>query len=164
MQIPPIDFLALLRTLEAHQVDFIVAGGVAAVLQRAPLTTYDLDLLHSREPENIPRLLSALQELDAVHRGRGEQRLSPTPMHLASSRHQLLSTCFGMLDLIGIIVRDLSYPDLLPHAVEMGVEGMHFRVLDLERIIEVKEQVGQEKDRAVLPLLKQTLRERDKRP
>jgi hypothetical protein len=32
------------RVLVAHEVEFIVVGGVAAVLQGAPITTQDLDL------------------------------------------------------------------------------------------------------------------------
>jgi len=43
-------------------VDFIIVGGVSAVLQGAPVTTFDLDLVHSREAENITRLLSALTQ------------------------------------------------------------------------------------------------------
>jgi hypothetical protein len=38
--------------LVAHDVEFIVVGGVAAVLQGAPVVTFDLDILHRRTPEN----------------------------------------------------------------------------------------------------------------
>jgi predicted nucleotidyltransferase len=158
--IPTTDFPALLRTLLAHQIDFIVVGGVAAVLQGAPITTFDLDLVHSRKADNIVRLLSILQDLDAYYRGRGEQRLRPTSTHLESPGHQLLMTRFGALDLLGTIGTALSYDDLLPYAIELEAEGMRFKVLDLERIIEVKEQLGQEKDLSMLPLLRQTLREK----
>ncbi len=41
---PKPDFLALLQTLAEHQVDFIVIGGVCAVLQGAPISTFDLHL------------------------------------------------------------------------------------------------------------------------
>jgi hypothetical protein len=40
-------------------VDFIVVGGVAAVLRGAPVSTFDLDVVHSTAPENIGRLLAA---------------------------------------------------------------------------------------------------------
>jgi hypothetical protein len=46
------DFLAILRTLAAHKVDFIVVGGVCAVLQGAPVNTFDLDIVRSREGGN----------------------------------------------------------------------------------------------------------------
>ena len=56
---PKPDFLAILQTLAKHQVDFIVVGGVGAVLQGAPISTFDLDVVHSRTSDNIDRLLVA---------------------------------------------------------------------------------------------------------
>ncbi len=38
-------FREILRTLNRHQVDYLVVGGVAAVVQGAPMTTFDLDAL-----------------------------------------------------------------------------------------------------------------------
>lgn len=83
MRVPSPDFLALLRTLFNHEIDFIVVGGVAAVLHGAPIGTFDMDVVHSRSPENIERLVAALQDLDAYYRGRGEQRLRPDASQLA---------------------------------------------------------------------------------
>jgi len=51
------DFGCLLRILAEHGVDFLVVGGVGAVLQGATLSTFDLDIVHSTEPANITRLL-----------------------------------------------------------------------------------------------------------
>ncbi len=55
------NFLSILRTLRKQKIDFIVVGGVGGVLQGAPITTFDLDVVHSRDPVNIERLLAALQ-------------------------------------------------------------------------------------------------------
>jgi hypothetical protein len=49
---PKPDFLAILQTLAHHKVEFIVVGGVCAVLQGAPISTFDLDLVHSRASDN----------------------------------------------------------------------------------------------------------------
>ncbi len=49
------DFLGTLSVLAAHKVDFIVVGGVSAVLQGAPIATFDLDIVHSRGPANTWR-------------------------------------------------------------------------------------------------------------
>jgi hypothetical protein len=62
---PKSDFLTILRTLVRHRVEFIIVGGVAAVLQGVPITTFDLDLVHRRESGNIDRLLKALETLEA---------------------------------------------------------------------------------------------------
>jgi hypothetical protein len=160
MKVPSPDFIALFQTLVGHEVDFIVVGGVSAVLHGAPVTTFDLDLVHSRTPDNIDRLLSALQDLDAYYRGQGDRRTRPGPPHLASSGHQLLMTRFGPLDLLG---RDRGYGELLVHTVELQISGLHLHVLNLETLIEIKEQLGYEKDKAVVPILRHTLEEISKK-
>ncbi len=61
-------FARVLDALVRHEVRFIVVGGVAAVLQRVPITTVDFDILHDRAPDNVERLLAALRDLDATYR------------------------------------------------------------------------------------------------
>jgi len=52
-----------------HQrVDFIIVGGMAAILRGTPVNTFDLDVVYERSPSNIGRLLLALEELDAIVR------------------------------------------------------------------------------------------------
>jgi N-glycosylase/DNA lyase len=41
-------------------------------------------------------------------------------------------------------------------------EGLRIRVLDLETLIAIQEELGGEKDRAVLPILRRTLEEKRK--
>lgn len=53
-----IDFAEVLRRLVAHDVEFIVVGGIAAVLQGASITTFDLDIVARRTPGNIERLVA----------------------------------------------------------------------------------------------------------
>jgi hypothetical protein len=159
MNLPEPDFLALLATMVEHGVDFIIVGGVSAVLHGAPVSTFDLDLVYSRAPDNIERLLSALQDLDAYYRGQGDKRLSPGPSHLASPGHQLLMTRFGPLDLLGTIGTDRDYGNLSDHTVELQIGKFRLRVLDLETLIEIKQELGQEKDKAVIPILRRLLKE-----
>jgi len=68
------------------------------------------------------------------------------------------------LDLLGTIGRDLGYRELLPHSVDLDIsEGLRIRVLDLETLIALKEELAGEKDRAALPILRRTLEEKRKR-
>ena len=73
-------------------------------------------------------------------------------------------TRFGPLDMLGTIGSDHGYTDLLGHTVEIRVGGMLLRILNLESLIQVKEEVGHEKDRAVIPVLRRTLKEKLNRP
>ena len=151
---------AILRTLTAHRVEFIVVGGVSAVLQGAPLTTFDIDVVHSRAPENLPRLLAALAELNAHSRAQPERRLKPAKSHLETGGHQLLMTRYGPLDLLGEIGSGHGYDDLLRDVVDFELApGFRVHVLGLGRLIEVKRETAGEKDLAVLPVLQRTLEE-----
>jgi hypothetical protein len=141
-------------------VEFIVVGGVAAVLRGVPINTFDLDVVHSTELANVDRLLAALTELDAFYRFQPELRMRPDASHLRSPGHQLLITRFGPLDLLGAIGKGRSYADLLRDFTEYDLDdGVRVRVLGLEAQIAVKEEIGGEKDLAVLPILRRTLEE-----
>jgi hypothetical protein len=155
------DFVAILEVLAAHEVDFVIVGGVCGVLHGAPLATFDLDLVHSRAPENVERLLAALGSLEAHVRGRGPERIRPDRSHLSSPGHQLLLTKWGPLDLLGEIGAGRGYPELLAHTVGIQVgPGLKVRVLDLDTLIRTKEEADRPKDRAVLDLLRRTRDER----
>lgn len=150
-----------LRILSENQVDFILVGGLAAVLQGVPLSTYDVDIVHSRQALNIHRLLSVLETLDAIFRMQPERRLKPNASHLSGQGHVNLVTRLGSLDVLGTIGNGLSYEQLLPYSESMDLEnGLEIRVLGLEKLIELKEEIGGEKDRAMLPLLRRALEEK----
>jgi hypothetical protein len=137
-----------------------VVGGVAALIHAAPILTFDLDLVHSREPQNLRRVLAALHELDACYRLQAARHLCPNESHLASPGHHLLMTNFGPLDLLGTIGNNRSYDDLLPYsAVEVIEPELRVRVVSLEILIATKEEAGREKDLAALPTLRATLAE-----
>jgi hypothetical protein len=153
------DFLGMVKILSSHKVDFILVGGVAAVLHGAPLHTYDLDIVHSRSAENLNRLVAALSELGAYYRFH-PNKIGPTLSQLASTGHQLLVTKMGPLDVLGTIGKDVGYEDLLSDSHEVHVEvGLTVRLLNLDKLIEIKEQTGRAKDHAALPVLRETLRE-----
>jgi predicted nucleotidyltransferase len=160
---PGDDFFAILRALDDAGAEFILVGGLAAALTGAPVQTYDVDVVYRRNTENLARLLTLLGSLDAIFRLQPERRLKPNLSHLASAGHKNLLTRYGPLDVLGTIGQDLGYEELLPHSSEMEIgEGIRVRVLDLEKLIEIKEQLGGEKDRAMLPVLRRTLEEKRK--
>jgi hypothetical protein len=163
VNLPTPDFFSIFETLSQYKVDFIIVGGVCGVLHGAPVTTFDLDIVHSRTQENLARLLPALQELEAYYRGRQDQHLKPDLDHLSSPGHQLFMTRFGPLDLLGTIGLGHDYRDLLEHSDEIEIGDLRLRLLSLEKLIEVKEEMGFEKDKATLPVLRQTLLEKQRR-
>ena len=155
------DLPALLEKLCDASVEFIVVGGAAAVLQGAPITTNDLDIVHRKTPDNSARLLELMLQLDAImrydfaHRG-----LRPTAEMLAGRGQINLSTSLGPLDPLCQLDEGRGYDELLAHTETVIEEGRLLRVLDLPTLIEVKTKAGRPKDRVVLPILIATLQER----
>jgi hypothetical protein len=62
---PPLDIDRLLTTLDRHQVDFLLVGGVAAIAYGATRPTADFDCLVRRTGDNLTRLAAAMRELNA---------------------------------------------------------------------------------------------------
>lgn len=155
------EFRTALEALARAEVDFVVVGGVCAVLHGVPATTFDLDIVHARDVENCQRLHRVLEELDACYREHLPRRLSPTIEDLTFPGHHLLMTSMGPIDVMGRLVGDRDYADLLPVSawVQSG-EETRVRVLDLATLVKLKEEIGREKDLAQLPLLRRTLEER----
>lgn len=155
-------FAEILARLIDHEVEFIVVGMTAGVLQGAPVTTIDLDLVHRRTSDNVSKLLRALTEIDAFYR-HDARRLRPTASHLHGDGHQLLTTSLGDLDCLGTIDDRRGYEDLLSGTVEMALgDGRKFRVLSLAALIDAKTRSGRPKDLAVLPVLRATLAESER--
>ena len=72
-------------------------------------------------------------------------------------------TRYGPLDVLGVIGKERDFRALLPHSRRRVLGGTSVRVLDLETQIAVKEELDFAKDRAVVPILKATLRQRRRR-
>jgi hypothetical protein len=157
------DLPALVAKLCDAGVEFIIVGGASAVLQGAPITTNDLDIVHRRTPENVARLLEVLLQLDATmrydfaHRG-----LRPTAEMLAGRGQINLSTSLGPIDPLCELDAGQGYDELLAHSQFMSDGERVLRVLDLPTLIAVKTKAGRPKDRLVLPILIATLQERNK--
>jgi len=105
------NYQAILRALVDQKVEFIIVGGISAVLQGAPIPTLDLDIVHSRADKNLDRLLSALEFLDACYREHKDRKIRPKRDVLHTSGHLLLATSEGPLDVLGTIGDDFGYDE-----------------------------------------------------
>jgi hypothetical protein len=139
-------------------VRFVLVGGVAAVVEGAPISTLDVDIVHDPAPDNVRRLIAALHELGARYRTRPELDRSPTAEALTGPGHHLLTTRFGPLDVLGIIGKDRKFGALVRTAKRRKLGEFFVWVLDLKTQIAVKEDLDFAKDRMALPVLRETLR------
>lgn len=165
MPVKPAKFADLLRALDAHGVEYVLVGGVAANLQGAPLATYDVDIVHRRVPANVARLLSALRSMDAYYWEHAPRRLVPDERVLLLPGHHSLQTDLGRIDVLGQIGSGRSYEDLLSDSIRIDLaDGWGVRVLRLKSIIETKRETGRPKDLAAMPVLEETLAQSEDPP
>lgn len=122
-------------------------GGAAATAHGSARLTVDLDVVYRRTPENIARLVSALNPLEPYLRG------APPGLPFDWSEETVrkglnftLTTKLGALDLLGEVTGGGNYEALLSDAVKLNVAGVECLCLGLRRLIEVKRAAGRPKD------------------
>lgn len=148
-------FVRILAELVSAEVEFVIIGGVAAVMQGVSLETSDVDIVYCRTPENAERLMTVLERLDADFLGDLSDLMGPGPF--------LLPTLHGKLDLLGETIGKRGYEELLQHSIEVCEAGLCLKVLDLPMQIKIKEELGRENDMAALPLLRAALKQQQEK-
>src|SRR6266513_6259582 len=107
-----VDLAQIIPPLVKAKVDFILIGGMAAILHGSARVTVDVDVVYSRTDENIERLVGAL----APHRPylRDAPPNLPFAWNAKTIRHGLnftLTTALGDLDLFGEVTGGETYRD-----------------------------------------------------
>lgn len=114
----PFEPLPVLRALNEHGVEYVLIGGLAAVLQGSPLPTYDIDIALSANASNLNRLQAALEHLDAVVLG----DVRDLGRALADGRIVSFSTRFGYIDVNSKPAGFDSYTSLRRGARRLALE------------------------------------------
>ena len=155
------NFGALLRTLDAGAVEFILVGGLAAAAHGAARATYDVDVLYRRTSENVARLVTSLAPLKPYLRGAPPGL--PFTWNADTIAHGLnftLTTVEGDLDLLGEVTYGGTYDALVADTAFVNAFGIRCRCLSLERLIQVKRAAGRPKDLEALAELEAIAEER----
>ena len=92
------------------------------------------------------------------------RRLRPNRSHLESTGHKLLSTRYGVLDVLATIEERTTYTELLADTEWLEVAGSAIRVLTLARLAVVKRALPRPKDKAMLVLIEATIAEKARGP
>lgn len=150
---PDLDIAAIIRTLNAHRVDYVVIGGVAAMVRNLPVpATVDIDVTPARNERNLVRLAAAFDDLEAglLTADTGGTWFPREPVENWSQYDTLaLITKFGLLDIV--FVPDGAphgFADLADESEEQAITAADARALVITVAVweRLKQAAGRPKD------------------
>jgi hypothetical protein len=147
------DAVAIFRSLNRHDVEYVVVGGFAVAAWGVIRATEDLDLVVDPSWENAARLAAALSELDAEHATDPGTPL--TREALVRREDRLFNTKHGQVHILHHVGTIPSYRELLP-AQPIEVDGERVRVATKDQLRVMKSGTGRPKDALDLDELEQT--------
>lgn len=138
MKIPP-DFKEFLRLLNVHGVRYLLVGGYAVGFHGYVRTTGDLDIWVEATPENVERILAALQEFGfSPPEGLAQALCRPDQilrMGVPPMRIEILTSISGV-----------EFGDCHPQRVVAEIDGVEVSVLGLSHLRINKKAAGRHKD------------------
>ena len=150
----------LLERLLDGGAEFVVIGGVAAVLHGSTLVTRDLDICFPLGSESLSKLQVALKPMNPRMKAGADW----VPFEIDEDRAEQLgnlhiSTDEGRLDCLGFVTGVGDYAAVLRESVEIKLDRGPFRVLGIDALIRSKEAAGRPHDLEAVIQLK-AIRER----
>lgn len=145
----------LLEQLLEADVQFVIVGGVAAVLHGSTLLTRDLDICIPLGSPNLLALQTALRSLNPrIREGSEFVPLELDEARAGAVKNLYITTDEGRLDCLGFIQGVGDFEAVLAESVELDLGGYTCRVLGLEALIRAKEATGRPHDLQTVVQLK----------
>lgn len=151
----------LLERLRAHQVAFVIIGGLCVVIHGAPMVTKDVEICRRLGPENLQRLETAAKDLHPVH------RMTPNhpPFELDDRlcrelKNIYLRTDLGVLDCSSEVTGICGHEDVVRLSVPCLSERL--RTLNLDVVITAKGATGRRRDFEAVHRLRASRNEKNK--
>ena len=146
-------FQSVMDGLHRHEVRFLLVGGMAVVAHGYGRMTYDIDLVIQLDPANIHRTFAALAELhfspripitpdefsDPANRDKWAREKGMIVLNFFSNREDPCT--------IDLFIREpFSFCETYAKAVSSAVNGVPFRYVDLNTLIQMKRNAGRPVD------------------
>lgn len=139
----------ILASLTARGVDFVVIGGIAAVLHGSARNTFDLDVCFATDEANLRALGRVLMALDARLKGVDEEvPFVPDAATLKRVEVLTLTTAAGELDVLAAPAGSPGYEKLRARADRMEIGEIQVLVASIDDLLAMKRAAGRAKDLA----------------
>ena len=144
------NMLTLLDELTRRKIKFVLIGGLAGRVYGSNYSTIDLDVCHSRDPENLQLLADMLKEMGSEFR-RAPVHVPPAlrAETLMTEMDFVFTTRFGNFDLIGEFTGVGTYEQASEGAIPVKMIRRPVRVLSLPKLMAAKLSTGRPKDQLV---------------
>jgi len=138
----PPNIKSFVDTLNSHGVEYVMIGGIAALLYGSNRATFDLDVLAPGSLENLERLASALGSLGVDrHLDSADLRGTSTRWETNAGRVDVLLSARGPDGKLSI-----SYRDVADRHIDMVHDGTSIPVVALDDLLAMKMSVGRPHD------------------
>ena len=149
----------ILFALADAEVEFVVGGGVAAVLHGVERVTLDIDLALDMEPANVEKFLHVMQQL-------GLQPRVTVPARDLMSREAVQrmiaekgALVFSFVDFdrplrhVDIFLQDnLSFEELSRDAREVVIENRKIKIIGIAKLLEIKRAISPLRDKDLIDI------------
>jgi len=149
----------ILFALSDGGVEYIVGGGVAAVLHGVERVTLDIDIALNLTAENLGRFISVIAGLGMTPR-------VPIPLQslgntevirmMVEEKHALVFSLIDVHDplryLDVFLTEELAYPNLLAHSEVVDIDGRAIRIIGRRKLLAIKKAIQPPRDKDVLDI------------
>lgn len=145
---------AIARAIAHCKLEAILIGNAAAALHGAPVTTVDVDFFFRKTPVNLRKLKRFADQLDAT---------ILRPYYPASGLYRVINDEQSLqIDFMSAVHGIRSYSGLRARSGRVVFAGNPLWIAPLKDIIASKKAANRPRDIAVVQILEQTLREKER--
>jgi hypothetical protein len=137
-----LDAERIFDAFDAHDVEYVVVGGIAVQVYGHVRMTNDIDLIPSPTPQNLARLAAALNELGARVLNPGNEHLAIDAQMLPRATLWQLATRHGDVDVLHDAPGMPPFPQLRERALVITLSDHSIPIASRDDLIRMKRQAG----------------------
>lgn len=159
----PLDAERIFAVLDAHEVDYVVIGGIAVQVYGHVRMTNDVDLIPSPTPQNLECLAAALEQLEARVLNLGSEHLAIDAQMLPRATLWQLATRHGDIDVLHDAPGAAPFSQLRERALLIALGDYQIAVASRDDLIKMKRAAGRPVDLADIAALTEPERQSDRK-